>query len=96
MNSKHTNPNANVPEQRSDEPLGDRGQGDKTWSPDQGTQGISNRPDDQDEDQHDSADHVERGGEVHADTADKWSDDDNARQEQGLPNSSTRRQSGGA
>ena len=28
---------------------------------------------------------VERGGEVHADTPDKWSDDDVARQEQGLP-----------
>jgi hypothetical protein len=30
--------------------------------------------------------HVERGGEVHADTPDKWSEDDKARQEQGLPN----------
>ena len=30
--------------------------------------------------------HVERGGEVHADTPDKWSEDDEARQEQGLPN----------
>ena len=29
--------------------------------------------------------HVERGGEVHADTPDKWSEDDEARQEQGLP-----------
>jgi hypothetical protein len=29
--------------------------------------------------------HVERGGEVHADTPDKWSQDDQARQEQGLP-----------
>jgi len=28
---------------------------------------------------------VERGGEVRADTADKWSSDDEARQEQGLP-----------
>jgi hypothetical protein len=29
--------------------------------------------------------HIERGGEVHADTPDKWSDDDVARQEHGLP-----------
>ena len=29
--------------------------------------------------------HVERGGEVRADTPDKWSEDDTARQEQGLP-----------
>ena len=28
-------------------------------------------------------DHVERGGEVHADTPDKWSEDDTARQERG-------------
>ena len=45
MNSKDTNPN--VPRQDSNEPLGDRGQGDKTWSPEQGEQGISNRPDDE-------------------------------------------------
>ena len=30
---------------------------------------------------------VERGGEVHADTPDKWSENDKARQEQGLPQS---------
>jgi hypothetical protein len=29
--------------------------------------------------------HVERGGEVRADTPDKWSEDDTARQEHGLP-----------
>ena len=29
--------------------------------------------------------HVERGGEVRADTEDKWSEDDTARQEHGLP-----------
>jgi hypothetical protein len=29
--------------------------------------------------------HVERGGEVHADNDQKWSDDDIARQERGLP-----------
>jgi hypothetical protein len=46
MNSKDTNPNANVRQQNSNEPLGDRGEGDKTWSPEPGEQGISNRPDD--------------------------------------------------
>ena len=35
----------------------------------------------------DKTNHVERGGEVHADTPDKWSDDDKARQEGGLPKS---------
>ena len=33
------------------------------------------------------SDHVEHGGEVRADTPAKWSPDDTARQEQGLPNS---------
>ena len=32
-------------------------------------------------------DHIERGGEVRADTPDKWSEDDTARQEEGLPTS---------
>ena len=41
------NPSANVPRQTPDEPMGDRGQGDKTWSPNQGEQGISNRADDE-------------------------------------------------
>jgi hypothetical protein len=36
---------------------------------------------------------VERGGEVHADTPDKWSDDDQARQEQGLPKTPATRNS---
>jgi hypothetical protein len=49
MITKHTNSNANVPEQEPNEPLGDRGQGDKTWSPEQGKQGISNRPGDEDD-----------------------------------------------
>ena len=40
---KLTNPNANVPEQEPNEPVGDRGKGDKTWSPGQGEQGLSNR-----------------------------------------------------
>jgi hypothetical protein len=47
MNSKDTYPKANVPRQDPNEPLGDRGQGDKTWSPEQGEQGISNHPDDE-------------------------------------------------
>ena len=46
MDRKDTNPSANVPSQSNKEPLGDRGQGDKTWSPQEGEQGISNRPDD--------------------------------------------------
>ena len=46
MDSKYTNPNANVPEQNPEEPLGDRGRGDKTWSPPADEQGISNRPGD--------------------------------------------------
>ena len=55
MDSKYTNPSTNVPEQDPNEPLGDRGKGDKSWSPQQGEQGISNRigdeetgPDDED------------------------------------------------
>ena len=46
MDSKAHNPSANVPKQSDDEPRGDRGRGDKTWSPNPGVQGISNRPDD--------------------------------------------------
>lgn len=41
-------PTANSPEQGPEEPFGDRGGGDKTWSPEQGEQGISNRADDED------------------------------------------------
>ena len=47
MDSKYTNPGANVPEQGPDEPRGDRGNGDKTWSPPTGEQGISNRQGDE-------------------------------------------------
>ena len=43
-------PSANVPRQRPEEPLDDRGKGDKTWSPAQGEQGISNREGDEDSD----------------------------------------------
>ena len=38
----------NVPAPLREEPLGDRGQGDKTWSPAQGEQNISNRVMDKD------------------------------------------------
>lgn len=47
MNSKRTNPQANVPAQRDDEPAGDGGRADRTWMPPSGEQGISNRPDDE-------------------------------------------------
>ena len=40
------NPSANVPAASPDQPRGDRGQEDKTWTPPPGEQGISNRPDD--------------------------------------------------
>jgi hypothetical protein len=46
MNSKTTNPQPNVREQRDDEPEGDLGHGGKTWKPPSGEQGISNREDD--------------------------------------------------
>jgi hypothetical protein len=46
MDTKTHNPNANVPKQTDDEPRGDRGRGDRTWTPSPGAQGISNRPDD--------------------------------------------------
>jgi hypothetical protein len=55
MNRKDTNPAANNPAQDADEPFGDRGSGDRTWSPGPGEQGISNRPDDE-EDRETSAD----------------------------------------
>jgi hypothetical protein len=42
MDIKQTNPNANVPAQQADEPLGDQGDR-KTWEPPHGEQGISNR-----------------------------------------------------
>ena len=56
MNRTDTNPSANVPARSPDEPLGDRGQGDKTWSPAQGEQGISNRVMDEDPDAEDETD----------------------------------------
>ena len=41
------NPNAGSPQQDDTEPLGDRGRGDETWSPEQDEQGISNREGDE-------------------------------------------------
>ncbi len=43
-------------EQDRNEPLGDRGQGDKTWTPPAGEQGLSNRADDDDADQEQNED----------------------------------------
>lgn len=42
------NPDQMPPQGDDSEPLGDRGHGDKTWSPAQGEQGISNREGDED------------------------------------------------
>jgi hypothetical protein len=56
MNRPDTNPSANVPAQSPEEPLGDRGGGDKTWSPAQGEQGISNRVTDEDPEAEDETD----------------------------------------
>ena len=47
IDRKDTNSSANVPSQSKNEPLGDRGHGDKTWTREQAEQGISNRPDDE-------------------------------------------------
>lgn len=52
MDIKQTNPNANVPKQRENEPLGDQGH-EKTWEPPAGEQGISNRADDEAADESD-------------------------------------------
>jgi len=49
-------PTANGPGQGPDEPFGDRGKGDKTWSPEKGEQGISNREDDEADEESDSED----------------------------------------
>jgi hypothetical protein len=46
MDSKDHNPSANVPAQTDEDPKGDRGRGDKTWTPPADEQGISNRPGD--------------------------------------------------
>jgi hypothetical protein len=68
MDNKDNNPNANVPEQSADEPLGDRGTGDRTWSPPEGEQGISNRVEDEDDsafiDEDEDSDEDEGGEQV--------------------------------
>ena len=48
MTNNKQNPSGNVPTQLPQEPLGDRGRGDKTWTPAQDEQGISNRVMDED------------------------------------------------
>lgn len=40
--------NSGAPHQGPEDPLGDRGAGDRTWAPPKGEQGLSNRPDDKD------------------------------------------------
>jgi hypothetical protein len=42
-NMSTQSPTANGPGQGPEEPFGDRGRGDETWSPEQDEQGISNR-----------------------------------------------------
>jgi hypothetical protein len=65
MNRKDTNPSANVPLARPDEPRGDRGQGNTTWIPDSGEQGISNRADDDtDADEEGDSEEQDEGEEV--------------------------------
>lgn len=54
---------------RREEPKGDLGQGHKTWTPETGEQGISNRPDDEGQALSDAAEADER--------ALKSDDDDN-------------------
>jgi hypothetical protein len=48
MNSKETNPGANIPKQPPDAPRGDGGGDAKTWEPPRGEQGVSNRQGDED------------------------------------------------
>jgi hypothetical protein len=47
MDSKDHNPSASIPAQTDEDPQGDRGGGDKTWTPLADEQGISNRPGDE-------------------------------------------------
>ena len=50
MDTKETNPGANIPAQQPDGPLGDQGS-KKTWQPPPGQQGISNRDGDEESDE---------------------------------------------
>ena len=68
--TKNTDMNRTPP---ADEPRGDLGHGDRTWSPDEGEQGISNRPDD-------GADVVPDGNE--ADDASAFNGDDEDEKEE--------------
>jgi hypothetical protein len=82
MNQKHTNPSANVPAHDADEPRGDRGKGDRTWTLDQGEQGISSHPDDQaadaEPDEDDEFDDDEDADEEEDDEVDEDSDEQEA------------------
>jgi hypothetical protein len=88
MDPNDTNPSANVPAASAAGPRGDRGRGDKTWTPPPGEQGISNRVMDEDTDATEApaaGQPVERGGEVKPDRAEKGSERDDARHEGGIP-----------
>jgi hypothetical protein len=99
MDSKDRNPTANVPAQTDEDPRGDRGRGDKTWTPPADEQGISNRPGDESEsiegsatqqrsrsrDEVNKPEKVERGGEVQPDKKDKGSDANIQRDKYGIP-----------
>jgi hypothetical protein len=56
LNEKERNPSANVPTQLPEEPLGDRGRGDKPWTPAAGDEGISNRVMDEDQEAEEATD----------------------------------------
>jgi hypothetical protein len=67
MKIKDHDPNVNAPKQSADEPRGDRGSDDKTWSPETDDQGILNRVEDEDdnefEDDEDDSEDEEAGEE---------------------------------
>jgi hypothetical protein len=75
-----TNTRTNAP--RSEEPQGDLGHGHKTWTPEDGEQGISNRPDDEaagappDDDQEEDDDEAFDGDDEDDDDADDEGEED--------------------
>ena len=52
----NTDPNRKAPQSDESEPLGELGERGKTWSPEQGEQGISNRVADEDPEDQDVSD----------------------------------------
>src|SRR5688572_14379835 len=69
-------PTADAQAQRQQEPLGDRGHGDRTWTPQPGEQGISNRVGDEEPATHADAERFGRDrGEVVAMTGEDPADD---------------------